>query len=453
MGAVSGLLGLVNNQSATSDELANEWQETIFVRNSRGYNVGTSLFGLMSRLDKEPAQNIEFNWFERDPIRKTVYAVTANAATTGSTATYVSLTFGSSAANNATSKADAQAILTPGTLLRSDATGEYVLISSTTATSGQFTVVRDAFSTTGGGTGADNPKTVAANDPFTIVTVGRLEGADPISAVYETPSTRTNYIQTYNSTVELTNAFKGSVLRSDIDGPLTDRRVQALEKIGRDIEMSLFLGIKRRQAAGGTAGYYTGGIYDALVSSGLVTSTSGINTTVNNILNFADCGVTNGQGTKADGTTAVGAGNISLEVFNAWLGSILPYGSDTKLVFAGPKAFAAISNFANSQSNGYRIMQNENVFGMSITEIQTPFGTVGLTQHPLFREAVGLQGWMFVVDMAHVVQKTFESLFLEPNIQANGNDSYKEQYRAKLGLKLRFPQAFGALANLSKIIV
>jgi hypothetical protein len=439
MGAVSGLLSLVNTTGYNSDELANEWQETIFVRNSRGYNVGTTLFGLMSRLDKEPSQNIEFNWFERDPVRKTVYATAANASTNTTT-----IAIGSSSG----AAGDVSALITPGTMLLNDRSKEYMLVT-TVAANGDATVVRDAISTTGGGLVASgaNAKTVAASDTFTIVTVGRPEGSDPVAAVYETPSTRTNYIQTYNSTVELTNAFKGSVLRSDIDGPLTDRRIQALERIGRDIELSLFLGIRRKQVAAtaSTYAYFTGGIYDAMVTSGLVTPAASLGTTTlpSDIRNFVD--VTTGLGTTtANACTFAG--------LTSWLGTILPYGSDTKLVFAGPTAFAAISNYANSNNNGYRIMQNENVLGMSITEIQTPFGSIGLTQHPLFREAAGLNTWMVVVDMAHIVQKTFEGLFLEPNIQNNGNDSYKEQYRAKLGVKLRFPQAFGAIAGLRSIV-
>jgi hypothetical protein len=218
MGAVSGLLGLVNNSGGyTTDELANEWQETIFVRNSRGYNVGTTLFGLMSRLDKEPSQNIEFNWFERDPVRKTLYATAAVTTTTGTT-----ITFGTASGGAGT--ADATNLIGPGALLINDRSKEYVLVTGSQG-SGAFTVVRDALSTTGGGwNSTSQASTVGANDTYTIVTVARPEGADPVSSVYETPSTRTNYIQTYNSTVELTNAFKGSVLRSDIDGPLTDRR-------------------------------------------------------------------------------------------------------------------------------------------------------------------------------------------------------------------------------------
>jgi hypothetical protein len=55
---------------------------------------------------------------------------------------------------------------------------------------------------------------------------------------------------------------------------------------------------------------------------------------------------------------------------------------------------------------------------------------------------------MFVIDLAMLKQKTMEPLFLEPNIQTPGQDSYKEQYRAKLGLKLKFANAFGYAASL-----
>jgi hypothetical protein len=59
---------------------------------------------------------------------------------------------------------------------------------------------------------------------------------------------------------------------------------------------------------------------------------------------------------------------------------------------------------------------------------------------------------MVVVDLPLLVQKTFEPLFLEPDIQLPGQDSYKEQYRAKLGLKLKFAQAFGVAFNVNSIV-
>lgn len=416
MGAVKGLLSTLE---AATNENANEWQESILVRNSRGYNVGTTLFGLMARLDNEPAENLEYNWFERDPVRKTVFA--AAAQTAGDTVLAID--------DNAGSPQSWVPLLPPGTILMNDLTKEFVRIRITGSTNA--TIERAV-----GGSAA----AISDNQNFTIVTLGKMEGATPVAAQYEDPTTLTNYIQTFNSAVEITNAFKGSVLRTDLDGPIVDRRIQALERIGRDIEFAYFLGQKKKYNVGGTQGasadttvtqgfqYFTGGIYAALTAF-----TSASTTGATNIF---------------DGSAAT----TPITAFNSWLSNVLPFGSDTKLAFCGPSAYAAISTYANTATNGYRIMQNETVFGMNIQVVNTPFGELSLTQHPLFREAQGLRDWMFIVDLPHLAQKVFEKLFLEPNIQANGADSYLEQYRAKLGLKLKFPQAFGVAYELTGLV-
>lgn len=416
MAAVAGLLS-TSNADRTND-LVGEFQETIFVRNSKGLNVGSTLFGLMARLKTESADNLEFNWFERDPIRKTIYTNNGGGYTAGDT----TVVFDDSLGNAVWQ------LLSAGHILRNDITGEYVRVTAD-PTSGNVTIAR-AYQTFTGGQGS-SPSAAAAivdNHPWTIVSLAKDEGSDPVRAAYEEPSLLTNFIQTFNSTVEVTNAFKGSVLRTNIDGPLTDRRIQALERISRDVEMAFLLGPKQRVAGAKGYIYTTGGIYSALLNAGLT----------GNI-----------QNGKADN----GSTNLKLSTFNTWMQSFMVYGSDAKLAFCGPTAYAAISTFANSATNGYRIMQNENIFGMHITVINTPFGEMSLAYHPLLKETALLNDWMFVVDLAHVVQKTFEPLFLEPNVQTPGNDSYKEQYRAKLGLKLRFANAFGVCYNLSGGIV
>ena len=88
---------------------------------------------------------------------------------------------------------------------------------------------------------------------------------------------------------------------------------------------------------------------------------------------------------------------------------------------------------------------------MNITVINTPIGELDLAFHPALKEIPSFTDWMFVADLAHIMQKTQEPLFLEPNIQTPGQDSYKEQFRAKLGLKLRFAEAFGYAYGLQKI--
>jgi hypothetical protein len=414
MPAVSGLLSLGGQIGlANQDEWVSEFQDTILVRNSRGLNAGTTLFGLMSKLRNEPAETTEFKWFERDPVTREIFIDNAGTAYTSSSTSIV-------VDNGADDQVNG--IVQAGTILRTS-TNELMRVTAVTtgATETTLTVTRGFGSTTASLTGLAN------NDTLVVVTLGKDEGAAPISPVYETPSTLVNYIQTFNSAVHVTNAFKASKLRTDIEGPLRERRIQSLERVARDIELAYFFG---RKASGGfvsgTNGrvWYTGGVVEA----------------VDNI------GATVPQ--RLNGLSGTG---VALSVFNEWLSSFLTLGSDAKLAFCGPKAYAAISNFANSATNGFRITGQETVFGMNITTINTPFGELSLAMHPLFKELNSYNDWMIVVDLGLIVQKVMEPLFLEPNIQTPGSDAYMEQFRAKYGLKLKFAEAFGYAFNLSKI--
>jgi hypothetical protein len=419
MSAVSGLLSLgsqiAGGTGYNSDEWVSEFQDTILVRNARGLNAGTSLFGLMSKLKNEPTETLEFKWFERDPVTREIFIANSGTAYTDATTTIV-------VDNNDASPAPVGGLVQKGTILRTSS-GELIRVTQVTDASTYTTlsVERGFASTAASATGVLN------NNTLVIVTLGQGEGASPVSPVYEAPTTMTNYIQTFNSAVHITNAFKASKLRTDIEGPLRERRVQALERIARDIELAYFFGKKAYSTTsinGSGRAYYTGGI---------VSSVDQIGTNPSQALN------------------GNGSSGVALATLNDWLASFLTLGSDAKLAFCGPKAYAAISNFANSASNGFRITSQETVFGMNITSINTPFGELSLAMHPLFKEVGSYNDWMVVVDLALIVQKVMEPLFLEPNIQTPGSDSYQEQFRAKYGLKLKFAEAFGYAYNLSKI--
>lgn len=401
---MSLIAGLLTLQTAQTNDLVGEFQEAILVRNSKGMNSGSTLFGLMSRLKAEPADNVEYNWWERDPVKRNIYSTAAFLSTD------TVLTFD----DGATTPASVYQILATGQILKNDRTSELVRVT-VDPTSASVTVARAQAGTTAAA--------INDNDLWTIITLAKDEGANATRASYEEPSLNTNYIQTFNSSVYLTNAFKNSVLRTDLEGPLRDRRIQALEKIANDVELAFLFGKRDRQ--NGTNGYIysTGGIQDVVDRSGLTS----------NALN------------------GLGGTGVTLAVFKTWLQSFMVYGSDAKLAFCGPQAYSVISDYANAGANGFRIMNQATVFGLNITEILTPFGVLGLAFHPLLKNAAAYNDWMVVVDLAHIVQKTYEPLFLEPNIQTPGQDSYQEQYRAKLGMKVKFPQAHGYAYNLSLI--
>jgi len=405
MAAIGGLLSTTTG--ASTNELVSEFQTGILTRNARGLNVGTTLFGLMSRLSNENAENNTYNWFERDPVTRIVYSKGATA----SNVTNSGLLFDDNAG------ASVYGILQVGVVIKNIRTGEAMRITQVTANATDVACnVERNFDAP--------PAFINDDDSWVVLTMGKDEGADPAISVFETASTLTNYVQTFNASVYLTNAFKGTKLRTDIAGPLQERRIQALERICRDIEFAYFFGKPAVKAGTNGSIYYTGGIKAAVDAS------AGAST---NVLNGGD----------TSGTSLANVQN--------WLQSFLTVGSDSKILLAGPKTYAAFSNYANSGTNGFRITGQENVFGMNITTINTPFGALDLAMHPLFKEVSEYADWGFVVDLAMIVQKVMEPMFLEPNIQTPGKDAYQEQFRAKYGLKMKFSTAFGYCYDFSKI--
>jgi hypothetical protein len=413
----SAIAGLLSTSNANSDldtkaDLVGEYQDTILVRNSKGMNAGSTLFGLMSRLKAEPAENTEFNWFERDPVNRQLYVATANASAPTSAGQAGTIAI---AADDTTYTSIAWTFLAQGHMLRNMTTGEMIQVSADPTTN-TINVLRAV----NGGTLTGY--VLVQGDILAIVTLGKDEGALPTRASYEEPEILTNFVQTFNATVDLTNAFKANKLRSDVAGPLKARRIQALEKIAKDVESAFLLGTKQRLAGTNGYVYYTGGIKDAVDTAAPSNALNG------------------GSGTCSYASDVA-----------PWLQGFMTVGSDAKLALCGPTAYAAFSALANSATNGFRIMNQETVWGMNITVINTPFGELDLAFHPLLKEIPAFSSWIFVADLAHVMQKTLEPLFLEPNIQTPGQDSYMEQFRAKLGLKLRFAEAFGYAYNLTAI--
>ena len=389
--------------------------DTILVRQGKSANMGSTLFALMARLPAETVDNVTYNWWERDPVRRSFYT---NAGTLTSGAT--SLTFDDGAGNSV------WPLLDDGAILHNNRTGERIVVVGA-ATADAVTVTRAQMGTTGVATTA---AALQDNDVWTLIGTPKGEGANPGRASYEQPVSLLNYIQTFNSVVSLTNLYKAGVLRTDKTGPLTQLKVQALEKVCNDIELGLFFGAKgTRTNASGQTVYTTGGIQCAVDTAAAADSTLSAN-------------VLNGLSTTG----------ITLDAFLAWLQSFMVNGSDSKIAFCGPLAYSALSRYANSAAGGFRIMNNEsNVFGMNLTEIQTPFGAISLCMHPLFKNVALYNDFMVVVDLQLIKQKIMEPLFYQDGIAPLGSANYEGQYRAALGLKLQFAGAFGYAYGLRQI--
>lgn len=404
---VSGYLGSAN---ADANDAVGEWQQYVLHRNGKGMNTGSTLFGLMSRLANEEADAQVFNWWEKDPVRRTFYS---DASSTDSDTT---LTFDDNATSPAT---DIWVFLAAGAILLNDRTGERIRVATTPTTS-TVTVTRGVQGTTAAA--------INDNDVWTLVTLAKVNGTVPRPSAYAQPTSYTNYIQTFNSTASIDNAYKAGILRTDIEGPQMESQLEALEQIANDIEWAYFLGVKELATVNdGTRNgpaYYTGGIKAAIDTASLTDN-------------------------ALDGNESSG---VTLDAFSNWLESCMTVGSDTKLFLGGPKAYSAITKFANSNSGGYRSTDHsESVWGMAIETIKTPFGELSMASHPLFKNVSVYNDWGFVIDLQLIKQKTMEPLFFQEYEPTNGQDAWQGQFRAKLGLKQKYPEAFAYCYDLQKI--
>lgn len=400
MALVSGIL-LTSNTDP--DDLVGEWQEGVLVRNARGQGCGSLLFPLMTKLSVEQVDSHKFNWWERDPSRLTLYS---NAGFNDSVTT---LTWDDGAGNAVFT------VLSTGTILANKRTGEYVRVTANPTTA-NVTVSRGEFSTTAA--------TINDNDTWTIVTKASGEAGTIRRANYEEPSDNYNYIQRHDETVDLSDLLMLNRLRTDNDGPLTERRLQALERISNSIEMSFFDGKRGAISTSDGNMYFSGGIKDGVDTAGLTDQ------------------VLNGNG----------ASGVEIDDVHDWMHSYLVNGSPYKIAFCGNLAYGAISKWANSAESGFRFGPSEHVYGMHIRTLETPFGSIDLCMHPQFKTSIAHQGSIYSVDLGLLTQKTGAPLQLFEGCEGTDEFGHKENFRFLGGLKMKFPEAFGYAYDFQKII-
>lgn len=410
---MSAVANLLTSQNANPVDLVGEWLSGILVRQGKSANFGSVLLGFFAKLKAEVALNGSYNWWERDPVRSNYYSDTT------ATSTQTFLTWDDGAGNPVV------ALLAAGAVLVNGRTGEYVRVAvdpPTNLTTTQVAVVRDCFAT--GTTGV----AVNDNDVWSFITYGAVEGSAPRRAAYEQPTNLVNYVETFKSTAYLSNYYSAGQVRTNMEGPKQDAKVYALEEIVNRIEKALLFG--QRFAATSSSPQFTGGI------------TNAIDTAI-----AADSSLT------ANKLNANGTAGVSLANLLAWLNAFLVNGSEAKLLMCGNLAYTALSSFANSNQGGFRIMNDQAgpVFGLNLTEINTPLGRCSLAMHPLMKNDLNYQSTIVGVDLGLVRLKVMEKLHYQEFEPTNGTDAYQGQFRAKLGLMPQFIGAFGYATNFQQI--
>jgi hypothetical protein len=149
-------------------------------------------------------------------------------------------------------------------------------------------------------------------------------------------------------------------------------------------------------------------------------------------------------------TNVLAAGGVLTETeFNNFIGDCMRYsvrpGRTTKLLFASRPLMGAISAWAAAklQTNS----QASAKYGIRVTHLITPYGELDIVNHPLLE--VGYAGTGYIVDPDGVRWRPSRRTQLETNIQANGEDAWKDQYITEATFQFALEKSFGKITGVT----
>ena len=122
-----------------------------------------------------------------------------------------------------------------------------------------------------------------------------------------------------------------------------------------------------------------------------------------------------------------------------------------KLCLCGTQHLLAINKLVEAKVVLNKDLPPESVYGMDITSIKFPFGTIHFKTHPLFDEDSTLRKDGMYIDIQNLRYRylTDSDTQLLKNRQNNDEDGRKDEWLTEAGLEVRFPESHMWIRNLT----
>lgn len=399
--------GLRDTSGFVTDQRPKNWREGIMLLEPNGM---APLTGLTSLIKKRTVDDPEFYWWEKEQQTRRV-ALTTAINNTDATTTL--------AASGGGMKAFAA-----GDLLLIENSGEIVQVLVDPNSDTGLTVGRAAAGST---IAAVNPATAGVNPNITCIGNAFEQGSLPPTGLGFDPSKVYNYTQIFRKTLEITRTASKTRLRTG--DSVKEAKRECLELFSMDMERAFWFGKRFSGTKNGKPLYMTGGVESFIDSGNIVTA-----------------------------DTSTGCDMTTLE---GYLQQIFQFGSSEKMVFCGNKALLTIQQIVRKNSQ-IQITSGIKEFGMNVTRLDCPFGSLVFKTHPLFNRMTsgstsgtayyGKESYAYVLDMKELNYVTFQDddVKYQPNLQDNGLDGLQSGYIAEAGLELHFGKAHFLIKNLAK---
>jgi hypothetical protein len=378
-------------------------------------NGRAPLYALTAGMQKKVTDDPQFHWWEK--IMPTMRVqLTTGAIGTGSPIVGTS------------NGCWVTAGIRKGHVLRIENTGEIVYVTTDPSTANANLAVTRAWQ----GTSATdfNPGTAGANPFVHVIGTQFEENSSAPTGVSFDPTKKTNYTQIFRNTLEMSRTAQKSRLRTG--DQVREAKRETLEQHSADVEKSFWFGKP----------------LDTATLNGRITRSTG------GIFHFIE--------TYSAGNVIAAQTSFTLANLETWLEQAFRYGSAEKMGFCGNQAMLQIQRAIRLSTNAnYILEQGQKEFGMNVTRLVSPFGTVVLKTHPLWNQLVGgttggtaymgLNAWLAILDMEEFVYRslTDSDTKYEADIQANDLDGMKSGYLTECGLEIHHPDAHFVIKGLS----
>jgi hypothetical protein len=409
------IVGLRNTENFATNERPQNWREGLLrLYPNSSQAAKAPLTALTAQMKSEVTDDPVYHWWEKKlDDRRFKLSGTITAADTA-------LPIETTWKTNASAK-----IAKAGDVIYVEQTGELLRVAEDPVSDSVLTVQRGVAGSTAtlvntGGAGI-NPYMFIIGSAFE-------ENSDAPSGVNYDPVERYNYTQIFRSTLEMSRTAAKTRLRTV--QAVKEARRECLEYIGIDMERAWIFGRRYATTKNGNPLRYTGGMLWYLETYA-----------PNNII-------------------SVPSATIDGDYIDLIMSTIFKYGSQEKIAFGGMGALATI-NAAVRKNAQYNISSDEKEYGMRITRLISPFGTLVFKDHPLFTQMeggtvagspfYGMTNWMLVLDMDNIRYRylTGSDLDYQPELEANGIDGMKSGYLAECGLEFNHPETHFLFKNVS----
>jgi len=150
------------------------------------------------------------------------------------------------------------------------------------------------------------------------------------------------------------------------------------------------------------------------------------------------------------------AGTISVDSFTRYAercGRYHTNKSDEKLVLLGSGALIALTKMFRLNTN-FVVKTGEKIYGLTVTQVVTPFGTFNLVSHPLFNEDATMTYWMLFLDIWSLKFRPLlnRDTRLLKNVQNPGDDFRRDKFITEAGLEFCFPEQHMLVKNVQNYI-